>query len=140
MNQIVKEFIEDNIIALENEDYRSAFFSWYLHYVPDKSKDYINLQELFHVFSNIGIDLYNDSAEARKSIIADEMYAYIDGVFTDDPDCMNISLTEAANHLNSKLDVRLVEINELFKVVGEQLKGLHDLLVVPFNIRRKPRG
>lgn len=139
MTQHVKEFIESTIDLIENEKYHEAFTIWYLHYsnAADGKSDYQHLEELFQIFNSIGIDLYNKSESARKEIIAEYMYDYIDDVLTNDPDVQEITLPDVVKHLNSKLEVRLITLNELFKEVSTKLSPTHDIIRLPFNIRRR---
>lgn len=139
MTQHVQEFIESTIDLIEKKEYHEVFTIWYLHYYDGSGlgKDYQHLQELFQIFNSIGIDLYNESESARKEIIAEHMYDYIDDVLTNDPDVSEISLPDVIHHLNSKLEVRLTTLNELFKEVSAKLSTTHDIIRLPFNIRRR---
>ena len=137
MRAVVKEFIEANIGDIDITDYYTLFNTWYLHYVEeDKSKDYENLAELFKVFNSAGIDLYKDSEYARKQIIAEYMYEYIDDVLSTDPTRLQIALPEVIKQLNSKLDISLIELNNIFKQVGQHIQGSFDVRLEPFKIVR----
>lgn len=136
MTPHVKDFIESNIDLIQNKNYKEAFTIWYLHY-SDTTKDSDYLQELFSIFQHIDIDMYNESLPARKEIISHYMYDYLDDVLANDPDVDEISLSTVIKHLNSKLDVRLIDLNELFKDVSNRLQNKHDIVRIPFKIKRR---
>ena len=138
MTHHVQEFIESTIDLIDKQEYHEVFTIWYLHYYDgsDLGKDYQNLQELFKVFEAADIDLYADSEEARKDIIAEHMYDYIDHVLANDPDVSEITLPEVIKHLNSKLSISLIDLNNLFKEVSSSLSGRYDITRLPFKIQR----
>ena len=138
MTHHVQEFIESTIDLIDKQEYHEVFTIWYLHYYDEKGLggDYQNLQELFKVFEAADIDLYADSEEARKDIIAEHMYDYIDHVLANDPDVSEITLPEVIKHLNSKLSISLIELNNLFKEVSSSLSGRYDITRLPFKIQR----
>ena len=138
MTHHVQDFIESTIDLIEKQEYHEVFTIWYLHYYDRKGlgKDYQDLQELFKVFEAADIDLYADSEEARKDIIAEHMYDYIDHVLANDPDVSEITLPEVIKHLNSKLSISLIELNNLFKEVSSSLSGRYDITRLPFKIQR----
>ena len=138
MTHHVQEFIESTIDLIDKQEYHEVFTIWYLHYYDGSGlgKDYQNLQELFNVFNAADIDLYADSEEARKDIIAEHMYDYIDHVLANDPDVSEITLPEVIKHLNSKLSISLIELNNLFKEVSSSLSGRYDITRLPFKIQR----
>ena len=139
MTHHVQEFIESTIDLIEKQEYHEVFTIWYLHYYDGEGlgKDYQNLQELFKVFEAADIDLYHDSEEVRKDIIAEHMYDYIDDVLANDPDVSEITLPEVIKHLNSKLSISLIDLNNLFKEVTSSLSGRYDIIRLPFKIQRK---
>lgn len=139
MTHHVKEFIESTIDLLEKKEYHEAFTIWYLQYYDGEGLggDYQNLQELFKVFETAGIDLYGESEEARKDIIAGLIYDYLDEILTYDPDVYEIHLPQVIKHLNSKLDVRLTTLNELFKDAASKLSTKHDIILQPFRVVRR---
>ena len=138
MTHHVQEFIESTIDLIDKQEYHEVFTIWYLHYYDGSGlgKDYQNLQELFNVFNAADIDLYADSEEARKDIIAEHMYDYIDHVLANDLDVSEITLPEVIKHLNSKLSISLIELNNLFKEVSSSLSGRYDITRLPFKIQR----
>ena len=138
MTHHVQEFIESTIDLIEKQEYHEAFTIWYLHYYDGEGLggDYQNLQELFKIFEAADIDLYNDSEAARKDIIAEHMYDYIDDVLANDPDVSEITLPEVIKHLNSKLSISLIDLNNLFKEVSSSLSGRYDITRLPFKIQR----
>lgn len=138
MTHHVQEFIESTIDLIEKQEYHQVFTVWYLHYYDGEGlgKDYQNLQELFNVFNAVNIDLYADSEEARKDIIAEHMYDYLDHVLANEPDVFEITLPEVIKHLNSKLSISLIDLNNLFKEVSSSLSGRYDITRLPFKIQR----
>jgi hypothetical protein len=139
MTHHVQEFIESTIDLIEKQEYHEVFTIWYLYYYDGDGlgKDYQNLQELFKVFDAVDINLYKESEGARKDIIAEHMYDYIEDVLANDPDVSEISLPEVNRHLNSKLSVSLLDLNELFKQVSHKLSSSYDIIRLPFKIQRK---
>ena len=137
MTEVVKDFIEATIIDLEFENYKEMFSIWYDHFVEGtKSNDYANLDELWKVFEGIGVDLYNKSIIAREDILVEKMYDYMDGVLTDDPDALVITLPDVIKSLNSDLYVALNRRNDLFKIAANKVKQKHNIVLEPFKIRR----
>ena len=138
MTHHVQEFIESTIDLIEKQEYHEVFTIWYLHYYDEKGLggDYQNLQELFKVFDSVEIDLYNESEEARKDIVAEHMYDYLDDVLANDPDVNEITLPEVLKHINSKLNISLIGLNNLFKEVSSSLSGRYDITILPFKIVR----
>ena len=136
MTHHVQEFIESTIDLIEKKEYHQAFTIWYIHYY-DSENDKLALDELFNIFSTAGLDIYTDSAEARKDIIAEHMYDYIDDVLANDPDVSEIILPDVIRHLNSKLSISLLDLNNLFKDVTASLLGRYDIVRLPFKIQRR---
>ena len=139
MTHHVQEFIESTINLIDKQEYHEVFTIWYLHYYDGGGlgKDYQNLQELFKIFEAADIDLYNDSEAARKDIIAEHMYDYIDDVLATDPDVSEITLPDVIRHLNSKLSISLIDLNNLFKEVSSSLSVKYNIDRLPFKIVRK---
>jgi hypothetical protein len=139
MTHHVQEFIESTIDLIEKQEYHEVFTIWYLHYYDGEGlgKDYQNLQELFKVFDAVDINLYKESESARKDIIAEHMYEYLDDILANDPDVSEIDLPEVIKHLNSKLSVSLIDLNNLFKDVSQRLSNTYDIVRLPFKIQRK---
>lgn len=137
MTEVVKEFIEATITDLEREDYHEAFLIWYNHFtVGTRANDYANLDELWKVFEGAGIDLYNKSVVAREDIIIEKMYDYMDGVLTDDPDALVITLPDIIKSMKSDLYVSLNRRNDLFKLAANKVAQYHKVVLEPFKIRR----
>lgn len=139
MTYHVKDFIESTIDLIEKKEYHEVFTIWYLHYYDGEGlgKDYQNLQELFKVFDTVGVDLYKESESARKDIVAEHMYDYIDHVLANDTDVSEITLPEVIKHLNSKLSISLIDLNNLFKDVTQRLSAQYDIIRVPFKLQRR---
>ena len=138
MTHHVQEFIESTIDLIDKKEYHEVFTIWYLHYYDGEGlgKDYQNLQELFNVFNAADIDLYADSEKARKEIIAEHMYDYIEDVLSNDSDASEITLPVVIKHLNSKLGISLIDLNNLFKDVTQKLSARYDIIRLPFKIQR----
>lgn len=138
MTHHVQEFIESTIDLIDKKEYHEVFTTWYFHYYDgeDTRSDSQNLQELFNVFNAADIDLYEDSEKARKEIIAEHMYDYIDDILSNDSDASEITLPEVIKHLNSKLSISLIDLNNLFKDVTQRLSARHDIIRLPFKIQR----
>ena len=111
---------------------------WYFHYYDGEGtrSDSQNLQELFNVFNAADIDLYVDSEKDRKDIITEHMYDYIDDILSNDSDVSEITLPEVIKHLNSKLGISLIDLNNLFKDVTQRLSARSDIIRLPFKIQR----
>ena len=138
MTHHVQEFIESTIDLIDKKEYHEVFTIWYLHYYDGEGtrSDSQNLQELFNVFNAADIDLYADSEKARKEIIAEHMYDYIEDVLSNDSDASEITLPEVIKHLNSKLGISLIDLNNLFKDVTQRLSARYDIIRLPFKIQR----
>lgn len=139
MTHHVKDFIESTIDLIEKKEYHEVFTIWYLHYYDGGGlgRDYQNLQELFKIFDAVDINLYQESEEARKDIIAEHMYDYLDHVLANDSDVSEITLPEVIKHLNSKLSISLIDLNNLFKDVSHKLSNTYDIIRLPFKIQRR---
>ena len=138
MTHHVQEFIESTIDLIDKKEYHEVFTIWYLHYYDREGtrSDSQNLQELFNVFNAADIDLYADSEKARKEIIAEHMYDYIEDVLSNDSDASEITLPEVIKHLNSKLSISLIDLNNLFKDVTQRLSARYDIIRLPFKIQK----
>ena len=136
MTHHVQEFIESTIDLIEKKEYHHAFTIWYIHYSQSR-QDYDSLSELFEIFDEIEINLYKESESARKDIVAEHMYDYIDDILDNDPDVSEITLPEVIEHLNSKLGISLIDLNNLFKDVTQKLSAKYDIVRLPFKIQRK---
>lgn len=139
MTHHVQEFIESTIDLIENKEYHEVFTIWYLHYYDGEGlgRDYQNLQELFKVFDSVDIDLYKESESARKEIISQYMYDYIEDILINNPHFSEITLSEVIQILNSRLSVSLIDLNNLFKDVSQRLSNTYDIVRLPFKIQRK---
>ena len=115
MNAHIKNFIEENIQEIENEDWYGVFFSWYLHWSTyDVIKDKSLINELFGVLNKAFDNVMFDSLDARMIIVQDAMEEYINGRATN-PHSNNISFTAAADALNSRLDLEADTLLKIFK-------------------------
>ena len=118
MTENVKQFIEENITTIEQQNWRKLFEDWYFVYsMLDRNVDYNQLQELFEVFRKSGINLAKESEQARLSFIQDCIREYIDGMkFMEEE---TVSWAGAVNFLHSRLGVNLLDIKQLFRSVCE---------------------
>ena len=135
MTHYVQEFIESTIDLIDKKEYHEVFTIWYLHY-SQSGQDYDRLSELFEIFDKIEINLYKESESARKDIITEHMYDYIDDILSNDSDVSEITLSEVIKHLNSKLGISLIDLNNLFKDVTQRLSARYDIIRLPFKIQR----
>ena len=79
MTDNVKQFIEENIKTIEQEDWQKLFDDWYIVYsMMDVNVDYKQLQELFDIFRESGINLAKESETARQSLIVKYMHEYVE--------------------------------------------------------------
>ena len=137
MRAVVKEFIEDAIDLIDAQEYHELFTLWYLHYTEEgRIGDSDNLTELFQVLEKAGVDIYKASEYARKEIIAEHMYEYIYDILDTDPDVIQIELPSVIGALRSKLDISLIELNNIFKQVSQHIQGSFDVRREPFKIVR----
>ncbi len=138
MTHHVQEFIESTIDLIEKQEYHEVFTIWYLYYYDGQGPrgDYPNLQELFKVFDSIDIDLCRESETARKDIISEHMYEYIDDILANDSDTSEIRLPDVLKHLNSHLDLSLIDLNNMFKQVGQHIQGSFNVRIEPFKLVR----
>lgn len=120
MREKVKNFIEENIIALENEDYATAFEKWYNEYPTlDRNEDYYALKELFAIFSEAGIDLRKNSYPARVEILKGHIPEYFDDMSFENKD--SVTVVGTLNSLDSFLGIDLLELKQIFKEVCDSL-------------------
>lgn len=138
MTHHVQEFIESTIDLIEKKEYHEVFTIWYLHYYSGDGlrSDSQSLQELFHIFDEADINLYEESESARKEIIAQYMYDYIEDILINDPHFSEITFPEVTQILNSRLGIRLIDLNNLFKDVTQKLSARYDIIRLPFKIQR----
>lgn len=137
MKELVKSFIEDNIYLLEKEEYYEAFSLWYYHYSGESTyHDRENMSELFSIFNKAEIDLEAKSLYDRKQVIGEQMYEYIEDVLNNDPTFVSIDLPTVIKHLNSKLNISLIELNSIFKDVAKHIMPSHNVRLEPFKIVR----
>lgn len=118
MTDNVKQFIEENITTIEQQDWQKLFDTWYFTYsMMDVNVDYKQLQELFDIFRESGINLAKESEVARQSLIVKYMHEYVEEMqFMQEE---TVSWAGAVNHLHSRLGVNLLDTKKLFKAVCE---------------------
>lgn len=116
MTENVKQFIEENITTIEQEDWQELFDDWYIIYsMMDVNVDYKQLQELFDIFKESGINLAKESETARESLIVKYMHEYVEEKqFMQEE---TVSWAGAVNSLHSRLGVNLLDTKKLFKSV-----------------------
>ena len=91
MTKHIKNFIEENILEIENEDWYGVFFSWYLHWSTyDVMIDRLLMNELFNILKNAFDNVMFDSLDARIIIVQDAMEEYIN-TRANNPHSNNIS-------------------------------------------------
>ena len=118
MTDNVKQFIEENITTIEQGDWQKLFDDWYIVYsMMDVNVDYKQLQELFNIFREAGIDLAKESETARKSLIVKYMHEYVEEMqFMEEE---TVTWAGAVNSLHSRLGVNLLDTKKLFRSVCE---------------------
>ena len=120
MNEHIKNFIEENIQEIENEDWYGVFFSWYLHWATyDIVKDRSLIHDLYDVLETVFDNVMFDSLDARMIIVQDAMEEYINARASN-PHANNISFTAADDALNSRLDLEVDTLLEIFKDAAKQ--------------------
>ena len=118
MTDNVKQFIEENIKTIEQEDWQKLFDDWYIVYsMMDVNVDYKQLQELFDIFKESGINLAKESETARQSLIVKYMHEYVEEMqFMEEE---TVSWAGAVNSPHSRLGVNLLDTKKLFRSVCE---------------------
>ena len=120
MREKVKNFIEENITALENEDYVTAFEKWYNKYsTVDRNEEYYALKELFAIFSESGIDLKKNSHSARVEILKGHMTDYFDDMSFENKD--SVTVVGTLNSLDSLLGIDMLKLIQIFKELCDEL-------------------
>ena len=115
MNTHIKNYIEENIQEIENEDWYGVFFSWYLHWgTYDVMIDKRLLSELFGVLKKAFDNVMFDSLDDRMIIVQDAMEEYINSRASS-PYSNNISFTAACGALKSRLDLEADTLLKIFK-------------------------
>ena len=120
MTDNVKQFIEENIKTIEQEDWQKLFDDWYIVYsMMDVNVDYKQLQELFDIFKKSGINLAKESEIARQSVIVKYMHEYVEErQFMGEE---TVTWAGAVNSLHSKLGVNILDSKKLFRSVCESM-------------------
>lgn len=118
MTDNVKQFIEENITTIEKQDWQKLFDDWYFSYsMIDVNQDYKQLQELFDIFKESGINLEKESELARQSLIVKYMHEYVEEMqFIGEE---TTTWAGAVNSLYSRLGVNLLDTKKLFRSVCE---------------------
>lgn len=118
MTENVKQFIEENITTIEQQDWQKLFDDWYFSYsMMNRDVDYNQLKELFDIFRESGINLAKESERARQALIVKYMHEYVEEMqFIGEE---TVSYVGAINSLHSKLGVNLIDMKNLFISVCE---------------------
>lgn len=118
MTDNVKQFIEENITTIEQQDWQKLFDTWYFTYsMMDREVDYKQLKELFDIFRESGINLAKESETARQSLIVKYMHEYIEEMqFMGEE---TVTCGGAINSLHSRLGVNLLDAKKLFTSLCE---------------------
>lgn len=136
MNQHVKKFIEDNIVLIDHANYYDLFNSWYENY-SNSGSDFDSLNQLFHIFEEIGINLHKESEKDRNAIIFAKIYECVIDWVTNHPALEEITLPEVVQyHLKSKLGLSLITLRDMFKDVAKLVGTQHNIIHLPFKIKR----
>ena len=114
MTDNIKQFIEENITTIEQQDWQKLFEEWYSGYfMIDRDVDYTQLQELFNIFGKSGINLSEESETARQSLIIKYMNEYIEEMQFIKKE--TVTWAGAVNSLHSRLGLTLVDTMKLFR-------------------------
>ena len=118
MTDNVQQFIEENITTIEQQDWQKLFDDWYFCYsMMNRDVDYKQLQELFDIFRESGINLAKESEIARQSLIVKYMHEYVEEMqFMGEE---RVTWAGAVNSLHSRLGVNLLDTKKLFQDVCE---------------------
>ena len=113
MTENVKQFIEENITTIEQQDWQKLFDDWYIVYsMMDVNVDYKQLQELFDIFKESGINLAKESEKARQALIVKYMHEYVEEMqFMQE---QTVTWAGAVNSLHSRLGINLLDTKKLF--------------------------
>lgn len=116
MTDNVKQFIEENITTIEQEEWQDLFDCWYFVYsTPNREEDYKQLQELFDIFKKSGINLAKESESARQAVIVKYMHEYVKEMqFMEEE---TVTWAGAVNSLHSVLGLNLLDTKKLFKTL-----------------------
>ena len=119
MTDNVKKFIEENIEAINDNDYKAVFDNWYdKYFLFDVDKDALQLRELFNIFIDAGIAFEAKSEEARKQVIKEGMLYYInDERFMESDYATRIG---AIKSLHSRLGFGIITLSNLFIELCEE--------------------
>lgn len=133
MTDHVKNFIEENIEFIEEEDWRGVFLSWYLHFgLGDNIKDLKYINELFDILQTVYPNVQVDSYDDRMEIIVDNFVDYIH-MKENDADAVKVTWTGAHDYLLSGLGFQ-EENKSHFRTAAKQCGyTVRELLI--FNIR-----
>lgn len=134
MTNLVKLFIEENIEAIEKEDWRGVFLSWYLHWGYGANRiDLSHVEELFTVLEYAYPNIKIDSHDARMEIIVDNFIDYIH-MKESDPNASLVSYEGAHDYLLSGLGFMVDNKSHFIqaaKQCGYRIKGR----ILQFEIR-----
>ena len=83
----------------------------------DVNVDYKQLQELFDIFRESGINLAKESESARQSLIVKYMHEYVEEMQFMQEEI--VTWAGAVNNLHSRLGVNLLDTKKLFRSVCE---------------------
>lgn len=114
MTDHVKKFIEENIDAIDAQDWRGVFLSWYLHYGDYVDIDQQNIKELFEVLSQAYEHVKNNSFHARAEIITDAMEDYIN-IAVNNPKNKVVTFSGVVSSLNSRLGIEIEGLRLFFR-------------------------
>ena len=103
MTAYIKRFIEEHIEAIEKQDWRGVFLSWYLHWGSGNNTQDLNyVNELFDILQIVYPNVQVDSHDDRMEIIVDQFVDYIH-MKENDPDAMEVKWSRANDYLQSGL-------------------------------------
>lgn len=132
MTPHVKRFIEENKDFIQNEDWYSLFFSWYLHWVgPTLVVDERWLTELVDILKTVIPNIVNDSFKSRCDILESKITDYLYHIQNDTKE-EYVTPLRVSKSLDSRLLVDRTGIDLLLRKVCRE-NGFDYDKVVKFN-------
>ena len=117
MTNVIKQFIENNIILIETHDWITLWTNWY------KSGDDYYIEEFIAVLEYAGINFEEESKEARIHILLNNIKKAFIKLSKDGK---GISFKDILLSLNSYLNFTQTEIKQIANVVAFEM-GLKQL-------------
>ena len=118
MTNHVKNFIEENIESIEQEDWYTVFYSWYQHWgSKDVKLDYSRLDELMICLSRVmDKDIEEETKDVREQLVTEfiEHKLHMLAVYKSD-----LTIVQMLTWLKSDLGLRLHELTDIVILAAE---------------------